>query len=53
MGISQDQIKSLVGDQEEIVVFEVGCVDGLDTKKFLVPSVITLRFILLIQNLSM
>ena len=35
MGISQDQIKSLVGDQEEIVVFEVGCADGLDTKKFL------------------
>ena len=35
MGISQDQIKSLVGDQEEIVVFEVVEADGLDTKKFL------------------
>lgn len=35
MGILQDQIKNLIGDKENITIFEVGCADGVDTKKFL------------------
>lgn len=35
MGISHDQIKNLVGKKEEIVIFEIGCADGVDTKKIL------------------
>jgi FkbM family methyltransferase len=35
MGISQEQIKELIGEKEDIVIFEVGCADGTDTKKFL------------------
>jgi FkbM family methyltransferase len=35
MGISHDQIKELIGDRENITVFEVGCADGVDTKRFL------------------
>lgn len=35
MGISQDQIKELLGDREQITVFEIGCADGVDTKRFL------------------
>ena len=35
MGISQEEIKSLIGDKDEITIFEIGCADGGDTKKFL------------------
>lgn len=35
MGISVDQIKKLIGEKDEIVIFEVGCADGRDTKQFL------------------
>lgn len=35
MGISQEQIKELIGEKQDIVIFEVGCADGTDTKKFL------------------
>lgn len=35
MGISVDEIKVLIGGKEEIVVFEVGCADGRDTRQFL------------------
>jgi FkbM family methyltransferase len=35
MGISVDEIKSLIGEKEEIVIFEVGCADGRDTRQFL------------------
>ena len=35
MGISQSQIKDLIGDKENIVIFEVGCADGRDSKTFL------------------
>lgn len=35
MGISIDEIKSLIGEKEEIVIFEVGCADGRDTRQFL------------------
>jgi len=35
MGISIEGIKQLVGDRDQIVIFEVGCADGTDTKQFL------------------
>jgi len=35
MGISIDEIKSLIGEKEEIIIFEVGCADGRDTRQFL------------------
>lgn len=35
MGISQEHIRDLMGGRDEVVIFEVGCADGLDTKKFL------------------
>ena len=35
MGISQNQIKELLGDKGKIVIFEIGCADGVDTKRFL------------------
>lgn len=35
MGISQDQIKELIGEKEQITIFEIGCADGVDTKRFL------------------
>ena len=47
MGISQSEIKNLIGDkpaqktpdnlsnEEKIVILEIGCADGSDTKKFL------------------
>jgi FkbM family methyltransferase len=35
MGMNQQEIKNLIGQKDEIVIFEVGCADGLDTKKFL------------------
>lgn len=34
MAISQEQIKELVGDGD-VVIFEIGCADGVDTKRFL------------------
>jgi len=35
MGISIDKIHELVGNKDQIVIFEVGCADGTDTKQFL------------------
>lgn len=35
MAISHDQIKDLMGDRETITIFEIGCADGADTKRFL------------------
>jgi FkbM family methyltransferase len=35
MAITHDQIKKLVGEKEEVVIFEIGCADGRDTRKFL------------------
>lgn len=35
MGISHDQIKELLGEREQITIFEIGCADGVDTKRFL------------------
>lgn len=35
MGISHEEIKKLIGKKEEIVIFEIGCADGRDTRKFL------------------
>jgi len=35
MALDQGQIKNLIGEKDEIVIFEIGCADGLDTKKFL------------------
>ena len=35
MGIAIDKIKELVGNRDNLVVFEVGCADGTDTKQFL------------------
>ena len=35
MGISQDQIKELLGERETITIFEIGAADGVDTKRFL------------------
>ncbi len=33
--MSQEQIKQLIGNKENITIFEIGCADGVDTKKFL------------------
>lgn len=35
MGISIDKIHELVGSRDEVVIFEVGCADGTDTRQFL------------------
>ena len=35
MGITIEGIKELVGNRDQIVIFEVGCADGTDTKQFL------------------
>ena len=35
MGMTPDQIKNLLGEREEVVIFEIGCADGGDTKRFL------------------
>lgn len=35
MAITQDQIKSLLGEKDSITIFEIGCADGADTKRFL------------------
>ena len=35
MGISQEEIKNLIGNKDEITIFEIGCADGGDTKRFL------------------
>ena len=35
MGISIDKIHELVGSREKVVIFEVGCADGTDTRQFL------------------
>jgi FkbM family methyltransferase len=35
MGISHEQIKKLIGEKDEVVIFEIGCADGRDTRKFL------------------
>lgn len=35
MGITHTQIKDLIGTKEDIVIFEIGCADGRDSKKFL------------------
>lgn len=35
MGITIDRIHELVGDHENLIIFEVGCADGTDTKQFL------------------
>ena len=35
MGIAIDKIKELVGNRDNLVIFEVGCADGTDTKQFL------------------
>ena len=35
MGIAIDKIKELVGNRDNLVIFEVGCADGTDTKHFL------------------
>ena len=31
MGISQEEIKNLIGNKDEITIFEIGCADGGDT----------------------
>ena len=35
MAINHDQIKKLIGEKEELIIFEIGCADGRDTRKFL------------------
>ena len=35
MGISISKIHEMVGNRENLVIFEVGCADGTDTKEFL------------------
>jgi len=35
MSINHDQIKKLIGEKEEVIIFEIGCADGRDTRKFL------------------
>jgi FkbM family methyltransferase len=35
MSIRHDQIKKLIGEKDEIVIFEIGCADGRDTRTFL------------------
>ena len=35
MGMPPDQIKNLLGERGEVVIFEIGCADGGDTKRFL------------------
>jgi FkbM family methyltransferase len=35
MSLNPWQVKDLLGDRDEITVFEVGCADGRDTKQFL------------------
>lgn len=35
MGISIDKIHELVGNRDQVVIFEVGCADGTDTRQFL------------------
>jgi FkbM family methyltransferase len=35
MAINHDQIKKLIGEKEEVIIFEIGCADGRDTRKFL------------------
>lgn len=35
MGISHQQIKDLIGTKENITIFEIGCADGRDSKRFL------------------
>jgi FkbM family methyltransferase len=35
MSIHHDQIKKLIGRKEEITIFEIGCADGIDTRRFL------------------
>lgn len=35
MGIGKDEIKKLIGEKEKIVIFEIGCADGVDSKDFL------------------
>jgi FkbM family methyltransferase len=35
MAINHDQIKKLIGEKAEVIIFEIGCADGRDTRKFL------------------
>jgi len=35
MAITHDQIKQLIEEKEEVVIFEIGCADGRDTRNFL------------------
>lgn len=35
MGLNPQQIKDILGEREQITIFEVGCADGRDTKSFL------------------
>jgi FkbM family methyltransferase len=35
MSITHEQIKKLIGEKDEIVIFEIGCADGRDTRNFL------------------
>ena len=35
MGISVDKINEMVGNRKPVVIFEVGCADGTDSKEFL------------------
>jgi len=35
MGISVDRIHELIGNRDQVVIFEVGCADGTDTRQFL------------------
>ena len=35
MGLSQQEIKELIGEKDSITIFEIGCADGGDTKRFL------------------
>jgi len=35
MSIRHDQIKKLIGEKDKIVIFEIGCADGRDTRTFL------------------
>lgn len=35
MGISHERIKNLIGEKENITIFEIGCADGVDTRRFL------------------
>ena len=35
MGLSQYAIRELIGEKDNITIFEIGCADGGDTKRFL------------------